>query len=127
MIAAADVIKRIKGTVVVVTDPDRDPSEPSRVMPANEDTSANEFAPTSLARIKPERMNPSARSQPKTDNSSSTTLPVLSNFTASTEERKGVEKGDFRSVPSRNLHEKLFKDFFELVLQRAVFQVNFEN
>lgn len=117
-------MKRIKETAVVVTDPERDPSEPSRVMPANEGTSTDNFA---VARIKLERMNPLAGFPPKmsrSDDSStdSSTTPILSSFTASTEERKAVEKGDFRSIPCRNVHEKLFRDFFELVLQRAVFQ-----
>lgn len=122
MIDAAGVIKRIKETAVVVADPDRELSEPSLVMPANEDTSSDDFVV--LTRIKPGRTNPPAGTQakmPGTDESSSS--PVLSSFTASTEERKGFEKGDFRSMPYRNVHEKLFRDFFELVLQRAVFQV----
>lgn len=100
-------------------------------MPANEDTSTtDDFA--LMAQIKPEmRTNrPPAGSQPKTpgtttddSSSSSAASPVLSNFTgASTGERKAIEKGDFRSIPCRNVHEKLFRDFFELVLQRAVFQ-----
>lgn len=126
LITAAGVMKRIKETAVVVTDPERDPSEPSRVMPANEGTSTDNFA---VARIKLERMNPLAGFPPKMSRSNdsstdSSTTPILSSFIASTEERKAVEKGDFRSIPCRNVHEKLFRDFFELVLQRAVFQVN---
>lgn len=114
--------KTYKGNRRRCRNPDRDPFEPSRAMPANEDTSANDFA---LARIKPERANPSAGSQSKMSrkDDSSANL-ILSNFTASTEERKETEKGDFRSIPCRSIHEKLFRDFFELVLQRAVFQVN---
>lgn len=120
LIAAAGVMKGIKETAVVVIDPDRDPFELSRVMPANEGT-AN-FA---LARNKLEKTNLLAGSLSKMPGSddSSTNL-TLSSFPASTEERKGVEKGNFRSIPCRNVHEKLFRDFFELVLQRAVFQVN---
>ncbi|XP_018305751.1 cysteine sulfinic acid decarboxylase [Mycetomoellerius zeteki] len=92
-------------------------------MPANEDTSNDG---TSL-RMEHERASPSAESswrkmseeRPRANPLSIPTLPGLVN---GTEELKGAEKRDFRSKPRREAHEKLFRDFFELVLQRAVFQ-----
>lgn len=61
--------------------------------------------------------------RPRADCSSSPALLVLAN---GTEEQEDTEKPDFRSRPRRDAHEKLFRDFFELVLQRAVFQVGLE-
>lgn len=97
-------------------------------MPANEDTSNDG---TSL-RMEHERASPSAESswrkmseeRPRANPLSIPTLPGLVN---GTEESKGAEKRDFRSKPRREAHEKLFRDFFELVLQRAVFQVSFQD
>ncbi|XP_029176853.1 cysteine sulfinic acid decarboxylase [Nylanderia fulva] len=90
-------------------------------MPANKDDTFS----LSLARKTNPPPTGSSRSKIKLEtNESSSTIPILPNsFAPSTDEAcKGFRKGDFRSMPFRNVHEKLFRDFFELVLQRAVFQ-----
>lgn len=97
-------------------------------MPANEDTSSEDtFGASLLRNLKPEKTNPRSSQISKIESGideSSSTIPVLANsFTPSAQEgQKGFEKRDFRSMPFRNVHEKLFRDFFELVLQQAVFQ-----
>jgi len=90
-------------------------------MPFNEDTSND----GTLVRTDPGRVDAPVESprwkmsgeRPRANSSSS---PGLANG----EERRGAEKRDFRSIPRREDHERLFRDFFELVLQRAVFQVS---
>lgn len=93
-------------------------------MPANEDTSND----TTLVRTEQGEAGPPAGSwrkmsgeRPRMDSSSTLNLSGLAN---GVEERSSAEKRDFRSMPRRDVHEKLFRDFFELVLQRAVFQVS---
>lgn len=89
-------------------------------MPANEDTS-NE----SLERIEPGRISPvppQRKISERPQNPESTLLPGMT--VNGDSERSETEKRNFRSVPRRDTHEKLFRDFFELVLQQAVFQVS---
>ncbi|KAL6260322.1 hypothetical protein P5V15_007853 [Pogonomyrmex californicus] len=91
-------------------------------MPVNEDITNG----VRLTQAEPGRAGPAAGSRrkmsgehPVADSSSMSAPSGLANGTV---ERQGVEKRDFRSIPRRNAHEKLFRDFLELVLQRAVFQ-----
>jgi len=100
------------------------PPRPSlTIMPSNENTSKDD----TLMRTEPGRVGPPGVESPRWKMSgerpranSSSSLGVANG----TEERRSAEKRDFRSAPRQDDHEKLFRDFFELVLQRAVFQVS---
>jgi len=117
---------RIKETVVVVAGPDRSTDQPN-VMPTHEDTSKESMldqtesgGSTSVAGSQ-QKISQEHEHLASTNVSSSL---KLSEFTNGNQERKQITKGDFHSIPRRNIHEKLFRDFFELILQQAVFQVS---
>jgi len=99
------------------------PPRPSlTAMPSNEDTSNDGTSVrTEPGRVGPPVESPRWKMSGERPRASSSSSPGLAN---GAEERRGVEKRDFRSTPRRDDHEKLFRDFFELVLQRAVFQVS---
>ncbi|RLU20663.1 hypothetical protein DMN91_007276 [Ooceraea biroi] len=91
-------------------------------MPAHEDT----FNESTLKRTESGGPSPATGSQRKASQdehpastNSSSSLKLLG---CTNGNQEGIMKGDFRSVPRRDVHEKLFRDFFELVLQQAVFQ-----
>ncbi|EFN89498.1 cysteine sulfinic acid decarboxylase [Harpegnathos saltator] len=87
-------------------------------MPANEDTS-NE----SLERIEPGRISPSLSQRKMSGGLQNLASSLLPGATVDDDlESSRVEERNFRSIPRRDIHEKLFRDFFELVLQQAVFQ-----
>lgn len=48
---------------------------------------------------------------------------LLRGFINDNLEQNGDRKRDFRSLPRQEIHEKLFRDFFDIILQQAVFQV----
>ncbi|XP_077275080.1 cysteine sulfinic acid decarboxylase-like [Temnothorax americanus] len=98
-------------------------------MPINEDTSNDPtLARTKLGRAgglpagSRRKMSGECPQVDLPDSSSTLALSGLPALANGTEERRAAEKRDFRSMPRRDAHEKLFRDFFELVLQRAVFQ-----
>lgn len=95
-------------------------------MPAHEDTSKestlNRVAPGGPGTLAGSQRKVSRECDPVSANSSSSIK--LLGCTNGSQERKDGMKGDFRSIPRRDAHEKLFRDFFELVLQEAVFQVS---
>jgi len=117
---------RIKETVVVVADPDRSTDQPN-VMPTHEDASKESI----LDQTEPGGPSSVAGSQQKISrghehlaSANFSSSLKLSEFTNGNQERKEITKGDFHSIPCRDVHEKLFRDFFELVLQQAIFQVS---
>ncbi|XP_012230302.1 cysteine sulfinic acid decarboxylase [Linepithema humile] len=86
-------------------------------MPINEDTpSSDAFDRTEAERMSAElqRTMPGKYSQAG--------VSVIPEHANGTRERNGIEEQHFRSMPRREVHEKLFRNFFELVLQRAVFK-----
>lgn len=101
----------------------RTPVDSPLVMPANKDIASD----TMLGRVEPGRTNSfvarkaSGKLSHTSESSSTTVLPEHAN---GVEKQNGVRTQHFRSVPNRDVHEKLFRDFFELVLQQAVFEVS---
>lgn len=88
-------------------------------MPVNEDTpfsDALDRTETDERRMSAELQRTIPGKYPQTGVS---VIPEHANGT-----RNGIEEQHFRSMPRREVHEKLFRNFFELVLQRAVFQVS---